>query len=31
MYFINVLQIESLQDMHIVPNEFLQEDEKKGG
>lgn len=30
MYFINIPQMGSLEDMHTVPNEFSQEDERKG-
>lgn len=30
MYFINVPQMGTLEDMHTVPNEFSQEDERKG-
>ena len=31
MYFINMPKMESLEDIHTVPNEFSQEDERKTG
>ena len=31
MYFINMPKMESLEDIHTVPNEFSQEDERKRG